>query len=331
MPNPGAVTMATVGDVAGAARDSVGRYFSLVSALPSALLVLYGFALFASHGWSGPPNLALVGSAVLRLGIGGSLALVAVSIAVGLALHPLQFAMVQLLEGYWGVSAPAQRLRRMRMKHRWEHLRALRIQMSQGEDELDDPPEDLGERLALLSRVGELGRLEQNQPLYVDHAMPTRLGMVLRYYELSAGNPFNLDAIQVMPYLARVARSEDMAYVNDQRGQLDLAVRMCVTAMLACLLTIVVLSRDGLWLLVALVPYLVGYLSYRGAVVAAGQYGRAVGVVIALNRFALYEQMRLPLPATAGAERRAAETLAGFMGFEHDVDAVYQHPEPPNP
>jgi hypothetical protein len=325
--------MTSVGDVAGTARDSIGRYFGLVSALPSALLVFYGFVLFDSHGWSGTPNLGRAGNAVLHLGVSGSLALVAMSIAVAVALHPLQFAMVQLLEGYWGVSALAQRVRSLRMKHHSQRLTDLADLMSDASEALLRRPEqeadhDLGTRLALVSRIGEIGRLLQNQPLAPDDVMPTRLGMILRHFELSAGASFGLDAIQVMPYLARVARSEDMAYVNDHRSQLDLAVRMSVTAMFACLLTITVLCRDGLWLLIALVPYLVAYLSYRGAVVAAGQYGRAVAVVIALNRFALYEQLRLPLPATAGDERRSAETLSDFMYFHAEVDANYRHPEP---
>jgi hypothetical protein len=326
------VTVASVGDVVGTARDSVGRYFSLVSALPSALLVFYGFALFESHGWSGAPDLRRTGNAVLHLGVGGSLALTGVSIAVAVALHPLQFAMVQLLEGYWGAGALAQRVRSLRMKHHSQRLNHLMDLMSDANDALyrrppqeEDP--DPGARLALISRIGEIGRLLQNQPLDPDHVMPTRLGMTLRHFEHSAGTPFGLDAIQVMPYLARVARPEDMTYVNDQRSQLDLAVRMTVTAMFACLLTIAALFRDGLWLLTALVPYLVAYLSYRGAVVAAGQYGRAVAVAIALNRFALYEQFRLPLPVTADNERHSAETLSAFMHFRPKVNTTYHHPK----
>lgn len=325
--------MASVSDAAGAARDSIGRYFSLVSALPSALLVFYGFVLFESHGWSGTPDLGRAASAVLHLGASGGLALVAISAAVAVALHPLQFAMVQFLEGYWGVSALAQRVRSLRMKHYSQRITDLTRLMSKASEALLRRPEreadpDLDTRLALVSRIGETGRLLQNQPLGPDDVMPTRLGMILRHFELSAGAPFGLDAIQVMPYLARVARSEDMTYVNDQRSQLDLAVRMSVTAMFACLLTITVLCRDGLWLLITLVPYLVAYLSYRGAVVAAGQYGRAVAVVIALNRFALYEQLRLPLPATAGDERRFAKTLSDFMYFRAEVEATYRHSEP---
>jgi hypothetical protein len=122
-----------------------------------------------------------------------------------------------------------------------------------------------------------------------------------------------------------------MAYVNDQRSQMDLAVRMCMTGMFACVLTVVMLWRSGPWLFVALLPYLVAYLAYRGAVVAAGQYGRAVAVVIALNRFALYERLQLPRPATASAERKAARSLRGLMEFSATFRATYRdETAPPN-
>lgn len=324
----------SVGDVANTARDSIGRYFSLVSALPSILLVFYLFVVVASGSWSGKPDWRRAVNAAVHLGIGGTLSLIGVGIGVAVALHPLQFALVQLLEGYWGANRLVERARSVRMKHHWERVSALKVRKSESEDELErhGEPDDETEPhtyMRLVSRIAETGRLLQAQPLEPGQVMPTRLGIVLRYYESSAGEPFGLNAIQVMPYLARVARSDDMAYVNDQRSQMDLAVRMCVTAMFACLMTIVILWRGGLWLLVALLPYSVAYLSYRGAVVAAGQYGRAVAVVIALNRFALYERLHLSLPPTASAERKAAGTLKDLMDYNDEFVATYRHPASP--
>jgi hypothetical protein len=58
------------------------------------------------------------------------------------------------------------------------------------------------------------------------------------------------------------------------------------------------------------------YLSYRGAVVVAGSYGTAVAVVIELNRFRLYERLRLPMPADTDEERRQNALL--MRAFRHD-------------
>jgi type IV secretory pathway VirB3-like protein len=326
--------VAGVSDVANVARDSIGRYFSLVSLLPSALLVFYVFLLLASDGWSGRPDLRYTASAVFHLGLTGIFWLIITSIGIALVFHPLQFVLVQLLEGYWGASWLAQRARSFRMQHHWQRVNALKLQRSLSQDKLKDrgelaDDEDLRGRMELISRIAETGRLSQFQLPDQRQAMPTRLGMVLRFYESSAGEPYGLNAIQVMPYMARVAEAEDMAYVNDQRSQLDLTVRMSVTAMFACVLTVVLLWRDGLWLLVALLPYMVAYLSYRGAIVAASQYGQAVAVVIALNRFALYERLHLPLPATASAERRAAGELAKSLDYDNAFAAIYRHPSHP--
>jgi hypothetical protein len=324
----------SVSDVSGAARDSIGRYFSLVSALPSVLLVCYGFVLVASGSWSGRPDPRQAVNTTLHLGVTGFLILIMLSIALALVLHPLQFAMVQLLEGYWGVSKLAEYARGIRMAHHWGRYARLVYKQYLGETELEQRGEYTGDesyhelltRMILRSRSDETDRLLREQPTVPEEAMPTRLGTVLRFYESSAAKPYGLSAIQVMPYLARVASAEDMAYVNDQRSQLDLAVRMCVTALLACVLTVTLLWQDGLWLLVTLLPYSIAYVSYRGAIVAARQYGRAVAVVIALNRFTLYERLRLPLPATAAAERRAATDLEKLMGHEQTYTATYQHP-----
>ncbi|GAA0271500.1 hypothetical protein GCM10010302_06360 [Streptomyces polychromogenes] len=50
-------------------------------------------------------------------------------------------------------------------------------------------------------------------------------------------------------------------------------------------------------------------MSYLGAVQAAVGYGAALDAAIDTNRFALYEQVRLPLPENPEAERALALLL----------------------
>jgi len=130
-----------------------------------------------------------------------------------------------------------------------------------------------------------------------------------------------------MPYLARVAPPEDMAYVNDQRSNLDLAVRMIVVSVIAFTISLALLWRYGLWLLVAIIPYAVAFLSYRGAVVAAGAYGRAFGAIIALNRFALYERLHLPLPKNISEEKKNNVALGNVLNYSRYDSLEYKHPE----
>jgi hypothetical protein len=138
--------VASISDVAGAARESIGRYFSLVSALPSTLLVFYVFLLLASGGWSGQPDLRRAASITLHLGLTGIFSLIVASIGVALVFHPLQFAMVQLLEGYWGASWLAECARSFRMQHHWQRVSILSQQWSQSQDELKKRSEPQGHR-----------------------------------------------------------------------------------------------------------------------------------------------------------------------------------------
>jgi hypothetical protein len=324
--------MADITDVAGAARESIGRYFSLVSFIPSALLVAYVFALLSSGALYHAPHLAGVAHAVSHLSLVDVATLTFLSVGAGLVLHPLQFALVQLLEGCWGAGAAAQRARSARIWWHWRRLLALRQRSGHDEHLLeergkaeDDPCPR--ERIAIVSRHDEADRLSGDQPDELDQIMPTRLGNVLRYYESAAGAPYGLDAIQLMPYLARVASAEDMEYVNDQRSNLDLAVRMSLVSAIAFVLSLALLWRYGLWLLVALVPYTVAFLSYRGAVVVAGAYGQAFAAVIAVNRFALYERLHLPLPRNTYEERRTNETLGYILSYSDAHSLSYKHPQ----
>ena len=325
--------MADITGITGAAQQSIGRYFSLVSFIPSALLVAYLFVLLSSGALYRPPDPASVVHAVSHLSLTDVAVLTFLSVGVGLALHPLQFALVQFLEGYWGTGATAQRVRSARIWWHWRRLLALREQVGH-EDQLlakrgdaeDDPCPR--ERIAIVSRRDEADRLSGDQPDELDQTMPTRLGNVLRYYETAGGAPYQLDAIRVMPYLARVASAEDMDYVNDQRSNLDLAVRLSLVSVIASVLSLALLWRYDLWLLVALVPYTVAFLSYRGAVVAAGAYGQAFAAVIAVNRFALYERLHLPLPSNTSEERRANETLGYILSYSNAHSLSYKHPKP---
>ncbi|MBY8853187.1 hypothetical protein K7G98_35110, partial [Saccharothrix sp. MB29] len=137
-----------------------------------------------------------------------------------------------------------------------------------------------------------------------------------------------------MPRVGMVAGDRELGYVTDQRTQLELAVRVAFLGMVAAVVTAGVMWRHGVWLLLALVPYTVAYLAYRGAVTAANEYGTALTVMIELNRFALYERFHLKPPNSLDEERelnRYLMTLLGSSVPEIDRDLRYEHPTPVMP
>lgn len=290
--------------------QAIGRYFSVVSMVPSTLLVIYVFLLVSSGAWSGYPEWRAAVQSLTDLGIGSVATLLVGGVALGLLIHPIQTSIVQFFEGYWGASDLARYARSARIAH---HQRRFEI------IERKDVEED----------NQEARRLRNSYPEKLDWVMPTRLGNVLRSYEMRVGRQYGLEALTILPHMALVARTVDVRYLDDQRAQLDLAVRLSFTALLACTLSVVFLWRDGLWLLVAMVPYGFAYLAYRGAIVTAHEYGMAMTTLVDLNRFALYERMRIPMPDDIEEETEINDRLMSMMKLyrSQGVALDYEHPQ----
>lgn len=310
--------------------NAIGRYFSVVSFIPSLFLVGFTFALIESDAWngSGAPDWVKSGNALTHF---GNLALLTlISIALGVIVHPIQFALVQFFEGYWGTGRLRQWVRVTRIRH---HLSGHKERLFEGDErarlalvEDDETPLGSSSRVKFLSLRDESQRLLQGYPLDDDNVMPTRLGNVLRKYEREAGAQYGLPAVGIIRHMAMVAPAQHVEYVNDQRQLLDLSVRMSATSIFATFIAIAFLWHHGLWLLIALVPYSIAYLSYRGAIVVAHEYGSAVSTVIDLDRFALYDYLRLPRPATTTDERRVNDSLMWLIKGSSQVVLQYENP-----
>lgn len=308
---------------------SIGRYFSVVSFIPSAIYVLYVYLLIASGSWHHSPDWSGAVASLGRLGLTGIAALVLSSIALGLLIHPIQFALVQFFEGYWGTWPISQVLRRQRIVRYQERLEKLKAKKRESHNlkvlwEANCEPTFL-ELVPVHSEFQEADRVLKFFPENIDDVMPTRLGNVLRRTEYLAGGQYGLDALQVVPHLLLVAPASHADYVNDQRSQLDLAVRMTFMSAVAVVTTLLFMHTDRFWTLAAVVPYGLAYLSYRGSIVAATHYAAATEVLVNLDRFALYRQLHLPLPNDAVAEKATNERLRKV--FEHVPEPMgYEHP-----
>ena len=101
---------------------------------------------------------------------------------------------------------------------------------------------------------------------------------------------------------------------------------MTFISVVAAATAIIFLWPDGAWVLIALIPYGLAYFSYRGSVVAAGHYGYALETLINLNRFALYQQFHVKLPASTEKEQEMNATLGDLLGYKPDTTIDYEHP-----
>jgi hypothetical protein len=349
--------------------SKIGRHFSIVSMLPALFLTLWGAVLVESDAWRARPSLSLLGERLGRWSLNGVAWLLIVTLVIALFLHPLQFAMTQLLEGYWGSSA----LARFAMQHRIVHHRRrkskfgeradafeeLRIkevdrilatnfqhQNEQGAvDEKDDPAgwnedeRDNRHRHVLAGMQGdpltsyyaaeaEAAKVQDRYPP-ADRIMPTRLGNILRRAEDKAGKQYGLDAILTAPHLTLVAAERHVQYLRDSRQQLDTSIRLCVVSLIATALSVASLLTDGLWLLATLGPYGLAYLAYRASVAAATEYTTAVKTVIDLDRFTLYESLRIEQPRDTAEERRVNKSLMELLEGSETANVRYKKPPGP--
>jgi hypothetical protein len=286
--------------------------------------------------------------AAFSLSLGKVAGFVLAVIIVALFMHPLQFGMTQLLEGYWGTRRVplalsvirtnvyrrrARYLNELADKHESEIMRTAG---HEGKDQQDLTKQEKAKLDALLrSRPGdavighvieraEAQRKRAEFPNRADLIMPTRLGNALRSFEREAGQQYGINAIPTAPHLSLVAQPEHAQYAEDSRQQMDTAIRLCVVSIIATVETVALLLTEGPWLFLALVPYGLAYLAYRGAVSAARGYGTAIQTVIDLNRFALYDSLNVRRPGSLREEQKLNETLMDVLEGDRDAPLRYK-------
>jgi hypothetical protein len=328
--------MTSLAEQASAATGAVGRYFSLVSSLPSLLFAAYLFALVRSGAWSGPVDFRGV---VTEDWWADAILVSVLSFATAVAFHPLQFQLIRLLEGYWGTSRLGRDLAVLRIRYHRQRLLALMAATRDAEEVRDSAAAAAGQgprntsvtaaALGAAVTVAEGTREHGNYPPDLERVLPTRLGNVLRSDEDRSGRAYGLSVIETFPRIALIAPPGQLEYAQDQRLQMELAVRVAFLGLLAAVVTVCFMWWHGAWILLSLVPYGIAYLSYRGAVVLAGIYGSAVAAVVELNRFALYEQFHLPHPESTIEERKTNAAL--ITALRHDPLSRLKYERPPRP
>ena len=321
-------------DAGSGVAQTIGRYFSVISVVPSSLYVVFVYLLIASGSWDHLPRWSQAFKSLEQLGVGGIGLIVLASIALGVIVHPSQFAIVQFFEGYWGNNCIAQAIRSQRiLRYRLlcEGLEGVKNEALDGLEELDRSDSKTAvDRIALRSQYDEAHRVRESFPRALDNIMPTRLGNVLRRAEAQAGSQYRLSALQVVPHIMLVAPQGHVDYVSDQRSQLDLAVRMTFMSVLSAATAVLFLWHCHFWIFIALIPYVLAYFSYRGSVIAARHYGSALDILINIDRFELYKQLRIQFPAGTADERKANEKLAQLFDYDTGVTIPYCPPEASN-
>ncbi|QIZ97830.1 hypothetical protein [Leifsonia sp. PS1209] len=313
--------------------STIGRYFGVVSTVPSLIGTTWLYLLFVLRPWQSPLDWsALATNNPIAQPLQG-LALIAVAITIAVVTHPIQFIITQAMEGYWGSSHVGLALayrRALTQARRRETSVALQEQALAAippTDRRGHPWSTLMRALTFTASTTVIG----SYPANPDHILPTRLGNVLRRYETRGGKAIDLPILDWATYIGMVADPGHTAYVQDQRQEMDLAVRMTAVSLFCAMVSTIALWPHGLWLLLAVLPFAAAWISYRGALSAAHAYGQAFEAWLYLNRFKLYEQLHLPAPRNSYEERRLNEVLDMLVQGDDAYEARYRRPSNDKP
>lgn len=226
---------------------SIGRYFTVVSLVPSTVFVAYVVVLLRTGAWSSAE--VQFTTAVDGLDLADLAVFSVAALLFALVVHPLGFALIQMYEGYWGTSRPFALLSTLLTRRHRLLATAIRNQQWAHELAVRDAKVDrdtLGTRdVRHLLLAGEAKRLHDSYPHLLRDVMPTRLGNVLRRYERLAGAIYALDAVVAMPRVLQVAAVRDVDYVQNQRIQLELALRTSFLSLVASGVTVALMWRHG--------------------------------------------------------------------------------------
>lgn len=261
-------------------------------------------------------------TAAASIGGGGALVITALSVAIAVSLQPLQFRLVQLLEGYWPAWFPAF-LSRLGV---WLEMR----RRDRIVDRISVSP--AGKSAAAIQVAHERAQTAESQLRQrfppEDRLLPTALGNALRASEDSVGRRYGLESVVIWPRLFHLLPERVRAGMDDEVTQLDVSVRLTVTwtaAGVACTLLLLrdvpALFTNPLWLVVAGGIFILARLSYQSAVESAIAQGVDVEVAIDLYRARVIDAMRLKPSASLRQERRIFGELCELFQTTTESDA----------
>lgn len=179
--------------------------------VPTLLATFAVVFLVASGGPTTNLDHLAVDRAVQNVGSSGAIWISVAAVALAVTLQPLQYRLVQLLEGYWpnGAFAPVSALGIAIQRGRYG--RALRhavvAKKSRGR---------IAELIVMSRRDSAIHRLDSRFP-DEDRLLPTALGNVLRCAEDKVGRRYGMQTVTLWPRLHVVLPSTLRDELDDER------------------------------------------------------------------------------------------------------------------
>jgi hypothetical protein len=300
--------------------------FIAVGLVPAAAIVALVLALLMSGAPATAPDLDRLSRRINGLGFGGAALVLLFMILLALLSYSLQSSMLRLLEGYWEGSSLGRVLSSLGVRlHRRRLDRLVEVAYGRTATAQDKVVQRLARR-----------RLESGYPSDEERLLPTRLGNALRAFEDQAGQRYGLETVVVFPRLTPYLSDPVRAALDDLRDQLDIAARLCITLLLATVISAALLLTHGWWLALPAAIALLAWVAYRSAIQAAIAYGEEVAVAFDLHRFEMLRGLHFPLPDTTAAELILNDQVSRFLTERRSLEDLnpgdypdYDHPAEP--
>lgn len=166
----------------------------------------------------------------------------------------------------------------------------------------------------------EKERLEERFPPTPDRILPTGFGNTIHAWELYSDRRYCIDVAQIWPRFAPILLEQKYAtYIENEKAILDLFVNLLVVSGLLWPISVFLFAYSGrldTGLLFGGLP-IFAYVIYRGACVAASNWGTTLKAAIDLYRFDLGKLLKLKLPqeATLTDERAMWQGISEFLAY----------------
>lgn len=325
----------------------IGISLILVGILPITLLVLFIASLFWAGAPDNPPDLNVLAQKISSPNVADLAFLIIVIIVLSLLFQPLQITFESMLEGEWygfpfadlfrkiGIAWHTRQRNQLNKARRSDSVISLRTRFGTWlrSNVLRRPPSEQSVRTNKLNDEQEqkvrwaAWSLTRRYPS-VKYLQPTALGNILEAIQESIYDKYGLDAVVTWPHLYPLLPEKLTNVLTEQRTQFDIAIRFCVVFLVAALVSAGLLFKHGWWILIPALCFVLSWISYRAAIVAALVYGDSYRAAFDLHRFDLLTTLHLQLPLDRDSEKSENEKLSTFLLEGGDGKFQYVHPPP---
>lgn len=305
-----------------------GARLQVVGILPTLLATFVVVFFVVSGAPVAPLDAIALKTGAEAIGLAGAVWITVGAVALAVTLQPLQFRLVQLLEGYWPgrIVAPVRALGIAWQRRKY--LRAVaRLAIVKGSK---------GKLRQLVAASLREAAAHQIRARFPDESrlLPTALGNTLRCTEDKVGRRYGIQVVTLWPRLHLVLPPALRDELDDEVNQLDVSCRLSVTWLLAAVICTSFLASNlsatilnwG-WALIAASLWALSALAYRSAIEAAEAHGQDIEVTLDLHRHLLIEAMRLPATRTLSEDRRVFPLLSKLFttySSQHDLQLEYR-------